>query len=109
VIFAVYGVVTSVLLYTLPDIGFLPCFTTCHVPTEIYSSVYLFIATILYIKMAKSTAYVFYIVPRSFNARLIRGRMVHANSAKSSTNLINLSEHPNNEQSDIYLLGGQGE
>jgi hypothetical protein len=55
--------------------------------------------------MAKSTAWVFYVVPRNFNARLIRSKSLHVKH--KMTVVKGMIEHPNNEQSDeLFILGG---
>lgn len=53
--------------------------------------------------MAKSTAYVFYIVPRNFNIRILSRKSINP---KFSTNLANPTmDYPNNDQSaDEHML-----
>eukprot|EP00347_Sterkiella_histriomuscorum_P005425 403356666 len=77
-VYTLYGIIQMILLYSFTELVFLPCYNNCNVPTEKYSSIYLFIATILFINMSFTIAYVFYIIPRNFNARIINHKSMHA-------------------------------
>lgn len=70
-VFFVYGVIEMILLFSFTHLKFLDCNSQCNVPTEVSSSIYMFISTILFLNMSFTIAYVFYIIPRNFNARLL--------------------------------------
>ena len=72
VVFIVLEISLMILLFAgKSEMKFLSCYKTCSIPTEIYSAMFLFLFTLLFLMIVMFSGYIFYIVPRNFIARVV--------------------------------------
>ena len=77
VIYLLYALLSMALLIystVTTDVGFLNCYKFCEVPSTSKGAVYLLIRYFVFIMPTELSWYIFYYMPKQFNAKMINSR-----------------------------------